>query len=359
MKVLVKISLLMVVMMSLTECYQTKEETTFSETIKELNGSILVKEDLLNDPWTIEIMDSLLFIGNLKNQPFVEVYNRFSGELLSSFLSYGQGPLDVLGFDFQNVGNNKLFILDFITKKMLLLNKNYISRENVLIEPFFTLSDYDEDIVNNITKGAYLNDQYNIVTTTNNKGRIGLLNKEDHTLNYFYPFTDDEVLSPELDSHINNSMFSSDMTVCVENNRIAFSTHNADMLYIYEYSDDKLDPVWSHKSFLPNEIKVLTFENTIPQAFLTNKSVSGYNAITSSSRNVYALFIGFSMEDGDIAYSNKIRVFDWNGEHRFEIRTNYSLKRIAVDKDDHFLYGISKEDEAVIVCFDLKDLLEK
>ena len=41
-------------------------------------------------------------------------------------------------------------------------------------------------------------------------------------------------------------------------------------------------------------------------------------------------------------------------EKRFEIRTDYPSKRIAVDYDDNYLYGIPKEDEAVIVNSNLK-----
>jgi hypothetical protein len=102
----------------------------------------------------------------------------------------------------------------------------------------------------------------------------------------------------------------------------------------------------------------LTFENTQPQPFFTNKSVHGYRDITSSSNNIYTLFLGISEEEGGVYYTNRIRVFDWNGKNRFEIITNYPVKRIAVDKEEEFLYGISHDEEKspVIVRFDLKEL---
>ncbi|MDR0697789.1 MAG: TolB-like 6-bladed beta-propeller domain-containing protein, partial [Tannerella sp.] len=80
--------------------------------------------------------------------------------------------------------------------------------------------------------------------------------------------------------------------------------------------------------------------------------------ITSSHNNIYALFLGISAEEGDVYYANRIRVFDWNGENRFEILTDYPIKRIAVDREDNFLYGISHDEEKnpIIVCFDLKEL---
>ena len=59
---------------------------------------------------------------------------------------------------------------------------------------------------------------------------------------------------------------------------------------------------------------------------------------------------------GNVYYTNKVRVFNWDGENRFEIRTDYPLKRIAVDEDDNFLYDLSKEDEAIIVRFNLQDI---
>lgn len=91
---------------------------------------------------------------------------------------------------------------------------------------------------------------------------------------------------------------------------------------------------------------------------MTKKSILGYHDITSSNKNVYALFVGISEEEGDYRYAHRIRVFDWNGENRFEIQTDYPIKRIAVDADDNFIYGIShdKEKSPIIVRFDLKDL---
>ena len=339
-------------------CNRKKNEYIYSETFKELHGSLFIDEDHLKDPFTITTIDSFLIVGNLKGIPVIEIYDRFSGELLCTFLRIGQGPLEVLALSqVQNINDDKKMIIsDLFSRKMLMADKSKIGKDTVIIEPFFNFIDYDQDIIAKIGKIAYLNDTYNIVTTIDNNGRIGLLNKEEKSLSYFYPFTDSEVLFPELDSYRNNNLFSSDMTICKENNRIAFSTHMADMLYIYEYSDDKLIPVWHHKTFLPNGIKLLTFENTPPQAFFTDKSLVGYLDITSSAKNVYALFVGISNEEGDTSYTNRIRVFNWEGENRFEIRTNYPLKRIAVDKDDQFLYGISKKDEVIIIRFSLKDL---
>ena len=338
-------------------CSNEKEKSVFSKMVFELNGTQFINEEFLKDPFSITTMDSFLIIGNLNGTPMVEVFDRFSGKLIGSFLEKGQGPLEVLALDgCQNVNNQKLIIPDLFSRKMLMVDKSTINKDQIVIEPFFSINDYDEDIVAKIGKIAYLNDTYNIVTTTDNNGRLGLLNTKEKTLNYFFPFTDGEVLFPELDSYRNNNLFSSDMTVSTKNNRIAFSTHMADMLYIYEYLDDKLIPIWHHQTYLPNGIKIFTFENTPPQAFYTDKSIYGYHDITSSEKNVYALFVGFSQEQGDIYFTNRIRVFNWNGENRFEIRTNYPLKRIAVDEDDHFLYGISKEEEAIIVKFNLNDL---
>jgi hypothetical protein len=148
------------------------------------------------------------------------------------------------------------------------------------------------------------------------------------------------------------------MTVSVTNNKVAFSTHMADILNIYAHQDGELKSVWRHQGFLPSGIEIMDFEDSPLQAFYTNKSVCGYHDITSSDKNVYALFVGISSEEGDIYFTNRIRVFDWNGGNRFEIKTNYPLKRITVTQDDKTLYGISKDEDGhfIIVYFDLTSL---
>jgi hypothetical protein len=339
---------------------EKKSKSVFSESEieKKLNGTVFIGEEFLQDPWTLNVMDSFLILGNFKGLPVIEVYKCSSGEQICSFLTKGQGPLDILAISQFRNNDNQLFISDLLYKKILVVDKSCFNEDSIIIRPFFSINNYDEKIIEVVTKISYFNDKYIIANTTSNEGRLGLLHRDDKTLSYFYPFTESDVLFPELDSYRNNDLFSFDMTIGPKNDRIATSTHNADILDIYEFKDDKMIPVWHHQTFLPNGIKILTFENTPPQAFITNKTVQGYKDITSSCNNVYALFSGISEEEGDISYANRIRVFDWNGENRFEILTDYPIKRIAVDHDDRFLYGIShdKEISPVIIRFDLKEL---
>jgi hypothetical protein len=348
------------IMIILSSCNQREKETesVFSETEKQLNGTVLIEEKELLDPWTIRVMDSLLVVGNSNGLPLIEIYNRFSKKLLCSFLTKGEGPLEVLALSQLQNNGKKLFISDLFSRRMLSVDKGGIDKGEVTVEPFFNLNGCSDEIIEVVKKNAYLNEKYNIVSTADNRGRLGLINRKDKTMSFFYPFTESEVLFSELSSYINNDLFSFDMTVCSQNNRVALSTHMADILDIFEYKEDKLLSVWHHQTFLPNGIKILTFENTFPQAFYTQKSKIGYFDITSSNKNVYALFGGASEEEGVHFYANRIRVFDWNGENRFEIRTDYPLKRIAVDAEDRFIYGISHDDDEspVIVRFDLHDL---
>jgi hypothetical protein len=340
----------------LNNCTQKEERDVFSNDVKELSGSLFLSEEFLQDPWSIGVMDSFLIVGNLNGRPLMEVYNRFSKEQVNTFLSIGQGPLEVLALsNFQVVDDSRLLIPDLFSKKTLSVDKNNIGKDSVIVEEFFSLSGYDESTAASIEKVAYLNDQYNIMYTNDSKGRLGLLDKRDKTLSHFYPFTEADILFPELDVFRNNRLFSCDMTVNTTKNKVAMSTHMADILDIYEYRDDELKPVWHHQEFLPNGIKIIEFENSPLQAFYTNKSVYGYHDITSSDNNVYALFVGRSPEEGDIYFTNRIRVFDWQGKNRFEIKTNYPLKRIAVTKDDKTLYGVSKDEDGqlIIICFDL------
>jgi hypothetical protein len=353
-------SLCIVAIIILSGCSQKeqKTETVFSETVKPLAGTVLIGEEYLQDPCTITVLDSLLIVGNSKGTPLIEVYNRFSQKLIGSFLEKGQGPIEITFLSQFQTSDGRLFITDLFSRKMLSVDKSNIGKDSVVVEAFFSLTGFDEKIIEVVVTNAYLNDKYNVVSTSDNRGRLGLINREKKTLSFFYPFTESEVLFPELDSNTHNRLFSFEGTVHPQNNRIALATYMADILDIYEYKNDKFVPVWHYQTFLPNGIKILTFEGVHPQAFFTKKTVVGYHGITSSSKNVYALFVGIAEEDGDYYYTNRIRVFDWNGKNRFEIKTDYPIKRIAVDPEDHFIYGISHDEDGafIIVRFDLREL---
>jgi hypothetical protein len=342
----------------LSGCNQKEKESVFSETVKNLQGTVFLGEEYLQDPWTIGVMDSLLVVGNAKGVPLIEVYNCFSGKMTGSFLEKGQGPLEVTALSQLQSSDSRLFVSDLRSRKMLFVDKSNLGKDKVAVEPFLNLNGFDEKIIEVVTKNAYLNDKYNVVSTADNRGRLGLIDRKEKTLRFFYPYTESERLFPELDSYTNNRLFSFDITIHPEKNKIALSTHMADMLDIYEYRDDQLLPVWHYQTFLPNGIKILTFEDTPPQAFYTQNSVYGYFDITSSNKNVYALFAGVAYGGGAPYYTDRIRVFDWNGENRFEIKTDCPLKHIAVDSDDRFLYGVShdKDNAYIIVRFDLREL---
>lgn len=202
---------------------EKESDSVFSDIVKELTGTVVIGEEYLQDPWTIQIMDSLLIIGNSKGSPLVEIYNRFSKELICSFLTTGEGPLEVLALSQLQNNDEKLFITDLFSKKILSVDKNNIDKDTVIVKPLFSLNGYDEEIIGIVTKIAYLNNKYNIASTCDNRGRLGLINKEDKTIKFFYPYTASEVLFSELDSYTNNNLFSFDMAVGQQNNRIALS----------------------------------------------------------------------------------------------------------------------------------------
>jgi hypothetical protein len=322
---------------SFTSCKQEKEDSLFSEDVKLLYANILIEESFLQDPWTLSVLDTFLVVGNLKGIPAIEIYNRFSKEPIQSFLTYGQGPLEILAMDKIQTVDDKLFIVDLFSRKMLQVNKKQISNDTVMLELFFSLNGYNDDIIDEIEKISYLNETFNIVSTNATEGRIGLLNKENKKLTKFHPIVDRVFPEEELDSRRHNRLFSSDMTINTKNNRVALATHMADILDIFELSNRELKPIWHYQTFLPNNISIITFENTPPQAFYTNESKYGYFDITSSDKNIYALFVGEAPgENGSLFYTNKIRVFDWDGKNRFEIQSDYPLKRIAVDANGMF-----------------------
>jgi hypothetical protein len=273
---------------------EIREDVTYFQDTRKISGKILINSQILQDPFSMTVVDSFLVIGNLNGNPLIEVYNRFSGEFVTSFLERGQGPTETLGLGNINFFemDQYVYLYDLIGRKLLRVNKDSFSSNNTAtsIEPFINFKNINSELVSQIGKAQYYNDSILILSLQTSKGRLGVYNVKNGTTEFFYPIID--VIDPVLDDYQNSKLFSVDMTVSPNKRSIALSAHMADILDIFEYKENRLDSIWHYQSYLPNNIQVITFENTPPQAFYTSKSKTGYVDITSSNQNVYALFVG-------------------------------------------------------------------
>jgi hypothetical protein len=321
----------------------------------QIKGTLLISEELLQDPWSIGLVDSLLIISNSKGEPLAEVYDNYTGNFINSFLQIGSGPTEVLALSAVQAapGEEYVFLYDLIGMKMLKVEKNSLKKkgENIVVEPYYNLNQIDKDEL--ISKYYYFTEDYLLGVLNSSKGRLGLINKKTHDISYYIPITD--TIDSRLNERQNAKLFSSDITISPDRKKVALSTHMADIIDIYEMKGNRLDSIWHYQTYLPHNLKIIEFENYPPVAAYTAQSRNGYLDITSSKENVYALFSGRKMDTKDYYYANIIRVVDWGGKETYELHVDYPLKRIVVDENGDKLYGIALNNgEFAIVEFNLK-----
>jgi hypothetical protein len=348
---------------ALSSCSEEEKNGIFSDEEYQITGSVLIPETELQDPWTIAVSDSLLFVGNLNGNPQVDIFYKDGSTKLRSMIETGEGPYDVRALDaFKTINDNDVIVTDLFSRKMF--GVQYHSRDSFVTYPIMSKDNYPEDLWAVIDKNHYYDKRYNVFTSFSSNGRIGMIDKEAQSAYYYYPITDAVFEGGEaLDSIRYNNLFSDlNMTSNDKTGKIAFAAMMHDDLDIFSVTDDyKLKHDWHYEGFRikDNFVKVITLDGAPPQAFFSNKSKYAYHDVTSNDENVYALYsgkTGENREDRFHGYANEIRVFDWNGKHRYILRTDYPVKRITVDNDR--LYGISldQDDSPIIVCFDLKSL---
>jgi hypothetical protein len=106
--------------MNITGCNHQENKLFFSEERFKIEGEILLNEDLLLDPWSILLHDSILVIANNNGEPLIELYDTY-GNVGEKFLTIGGGPEEVLavGNLQTSVTNNNMYVYDLFQHKFL------------------------------------------------------------------------------------------------------------------------------------------------------------------------------------------------------------------------------------------------
>lgn len=343
----------------LQSCNQSNV-TPFERNV-DIIGRVAIGGDSLLDPWGIHVQEDILVIANLKGEPLIETYDITADNptLISKFGVLGDGPEEFLGGEsFQKGLSASSFIVYDLFKNKFFEYSIPELRENkerpMQIYPF-QQHVLQKDSTTVLSDLLLLNGNSVIGRSRDMRGRIVIFDREGNVLRFGgdYPMIAEY---QNLSDYEYTGLFASDIVYNEERGKIAMTAYEADMLDIFDISNDTICPIWSYRTFLPNHLYLFQTSNGNARSAFTKDSDVGYLSLTSSKRYIYALFSGKTMGTKNYMYSNIIRVVDWEGKESFQIHTeDFELKRIAVSEDDRYIYGIAQDDEGdpIIVAYDI------
>jgi hypothetical protein len=337
----------------LTGCKEEKE-ILFSEKVYNISNAVLIGEEGLLDPWGIVLIDSVLIITNSRGEPAIETYD-LRGNVLQKFLTFGQGPEEVLVTSVEEKDHN-LFVYDNFQKKFLEYDYDKIIK-SVVLKPdsvhsyLFILND-TEKLIGKLMIGP----DCLIGLLQVSASRIALMDANGNVLSRGGDYPENTV--PNLSDYEYTHLYSSDHTLNQDRTKIALASYGSDMIDIFDISDKSVKKVWSHQGFLPHSFDVIQMEDEY-RAVMKNESQYGYAGIASSNKYIYAIYSGRLFKDKNYSYGNIIRVVSWDGKKKFELHTDVDINRLTVSKDDRVIYAVARDenDDPAIVVFDIGEAL--
>lgn len=348
--------LLMLILISfLGGCNRKKDNKDFFHNVNKINHKVLIRENQLQDPWDILLLDSILVVANEKGEPLLETYT-LEGVRLTSFLSKGNGPKEILmvGNLQKSIQKKKMLVYDLFKKKFMKYDLSSKSHEVKLDTTFNYLRQLEDSIV--IFDKLFITNNYIIGESRSPEGRIALMNQDGSLIRYGgeYPRKTETRIS----DFENANLYASGFTLKKDGSMLALATYTAGMIDVYSIKYDSIISNWSYHEFLPEHLYIIEMGETF-RAAITNETRYGYADIESTDRFVYTLFSGRKVKEKDYSFGSIIRIFDWNGSMGLELHSDINLRRITVSEDNQFIYAIAKgkDDLPCIVVFYIGDII--
>ncbi|MDR0682962.1 MAG: 6-bladed beta-propeller, partial [Dysgonamonadaceae bacterium] len=225
-------------LMNITGCNRQESNLSFSEDRFNIEGQILLNEDLLLDPEAILLHDSILVIENQKGEPLIELYDIY-GNAGAKFLSKGSGPEDIAAFGgFQkSVTNNNIYVYDLFQKKFLEFDIKRSFKSAIRPDTVYNYSGYlyfhQKDSMVLFDK-LFMGKDCLIGQSRDVRGRIVLLNFDGSLIGFagnFPPKTYEE-----LPDYENTHLYGTDFILNNDASKLALATHSAEMIDIFDIS---------------------------------------------------------------------------------------------------------------------------
>lgn len=329
------------------ELERNSEITTFFKINEKQLKHITLKSENIQGLFTeIAIKDSFLICGNLRSQKLVNLYSLKSKKRLNQILIRGtesnQG-LSVAGLSKESISSPNIWVYDITLKKLINVDIfKAIKDTNYIAEYEFNLTDK----LKNVIAPQILNDGSFLATTYT-------LDDNRYFYSDFKKITKKIGKLPKVENgkkmeNMPNAFFPNAASIfkaiAIKNpiqNTVAVFYNKTDRVEFY--TNDKLSKIVNCVESFGPKMEVTKLERGY--ALQDNeKTRYAYLSITYTKDYIYCLYSGSKNNE---ACSNKILVFNWNGNFINELVLDKKVCKIAIDDKGKILYCYAEEDNKI------------
>lgn len=304
--------------------------------------------------------DGVVIINDDISDTLVDAFDR-NGELVSRFLSKGNGPNEVLRLLQVQYSQNNGRIYTFDYKRSSILEINGWGSDKPLISKFaqFETSDNQDAIDVNATKclvaysmGVMSNGKI-VTTNATNSGMLAVFGKDLQLQDVIVPYPDKDKTNPKLTDWANIELYRPHINVSPDGK---FATVDASVADVRIFLACKGDSITYEKfeDAYPNDIYIIQSGADFVQGAITPKSKVYALSTSLSNRYAYQLYSGATVEEMNASEftkdtkqygSNLVRIFDKKGRLIGNIHLDQIAKAIAVSPDDKTLYTLTESSQ--------------
>lgn len=333
---------MLIIIFNFTCC---KFETNTKEQNEMLvHHTINIKDEMIGNGGFILANQNGL-IGFEESQSFPAFYylNSKNDNSLFRFVDKGQGPDEVLyPMNLQYINEHTFGVFDIINMSYYHIpiekNKNSIDlSKRVRFDNRFY----------RVVKTAYnqylgLSGESNLFVLLDSKGRS--------IKSFFeYPYKDKD--EKKIDNSIRSLAYQGSLTTNPSSTKCIYAPYNGDIIHFYDIKKDSISLVKKLEKNYPDY--VVEGGNTSIRK-ITRR---GYVSVATTDSFVYALYCGETLEkllgNGETMEGKILRIFDWNGSVKHEIKLDTPCKHIAVSHDDKTVWAIATNPDTQLFTFDI------
>jgi hypothetical protein len=292
----------------------------------------------------------MLYFEN-DNSLIIEIYNdeynllkvNLNDNSITKLLPVGNGPGEFVRIGISQKTSDSTFLFQDSNSAQL-YEMNIITGE--------LIKEYDY-AGNRFMKIVKMNDYY-IGTGVFNEGMFAVSNNND-SVHYVHHYPEDNIDNSKTAS---KAMAYQGRLLSNETlERVLFCSIRFPYFEIFQFDNYKVSSV--KKSYIGEFDYTISPDENMVFAAVAKNNREGYVDVDATFQNIYLLYSGRSVADPDIetneqaSLSNRILVYDWDGNPVMQYETDVDLTSICVNESKNIIYAVSFNPDPEIVLFKL------
>lgn len=340
-------------------CGNNADQETIEDSFPE--SVTLIDDEQLKAPIFITATESGIAVVNKDiADTLVDVFNK-KGEMISRFLTQGNGPDEVLKLlQLQyDLNNGTFYAIDYKNSSILKVDNWSINSPQISKLAKFETPNNQDAIDVNATEYliAYsmgvMNGGEIVTTNATNSGMLAVFNNDLQLKDVIVPYPDKNKTNPKLTDWANIELYKPNVNVSPDGKFAMVDASVADVRIFLTYKGDSI----AYKKFedvYPNDIYIIQSGADFVQGAITPKSKIHALSTSLSNNLAYQLYSGATVEEMNASEftkdtrqygSNLVRVFDKEGRLARNIHLDQMAKAIAVSPDDSTLYTLTESSQ--------------